>query len=110
MKEKVHRFLLSGDLFMPEMHLREPGITYSAYGSFTNTEAIEKFKERGRLKDIYQTKQIKAAVTTRATFDKVLGDKAFNLVKNLKRNGYQRGIVSLVYNCFTKSLIRRQFH
>ena len=47
---------------------------------------------------------------TRATFDKVLGDKAFNLVKNPKRNGYQRGIVSLVYNCFTKSLIRRQFH
>ena len=31
---------------MPEMHLRQPGFTYSTCGSFTkNKERIQKFKE-----------------------------------------------------------------
>ena len=38
----------------------------------------------------------------RTTFDKVLRDKAFNIVKNPKDNGYQRGIASIVHNCFYK--------
>ena len=33
--EIVNKFLLVGDKFMPEMHLREPGFTYSACGPFT---------------------------------------------------------------------------
>ena len=32
--------------------------------------------------------------------DKVLRDKAFNIAKNLKYDGYQRGLASLVYNFF----------
>ena len=56
MKEIVHTLLLAGDSFMPEMHLREPGITNSAYGPLTKTKEIEKFKERGGLKYIYQAK------------------------------------------------------
>ena len=33
-----------GDKFMPEMHLKEPGFTYSACGSSTKSkERIEKF-------------------------------------------------------------------
>ena len=32
---------------MPEMHLRQPGFTYSAWGPFTkNEERIQKFKEK----------------------------------------------------------------
>ena len=30
MNKIVNKFLLAGDKFMPEMHLRQPGITYSA--------------------------------------------------------------------------------
>ena len=30
MKEIVNKFLLTGEKFMPEMHLRQPGFTYSA--------------------------------------------------------------------------------
>ena len=46
MKEIVNKFLLAGDKFMPEMHLKEPGFTYSASESFTkNKERIQKFKE-----------------------------------------------------------------
>ena len=43
MNEIVHKFLLVGDRFMPEMHLKQPGFTYSAFGPFTrNKERIEK--------------------------------------------------------------------
>ena len=43
MNEIVNTFLLVGDNFMPEMHLKQPGFTYSACGTFTkNKERIEK--------------------------------------------------------------------
>ena len=42
------KFLLAGDKFMPEMHLQQPGFTYSACGPFTkNKERIEKFMQTG---------------------------------------------------------------
>ena len=48
MNEIVNKFLLEGDKFMPEMHLRQPRFTYSACGAFTkNKEGIQKFKETG---------------------------------------------------------------
>ena len=44
MKEIVSRVLLVRDKFMPEMHLKQPGFTYSACGPFTkNKERMEKF-------------------------------------------------------------------
>ena len=35
MNEIVNKFLLAGDEFMPEMHLKQLGFTYSACGLFT---------------------------------------------------------------------------
>ena len=44
MNKIVNKFLLEGHKFMPEMHLKEPGFTYSTCGSFTkNKEGVEKF-------------------------------------------------------------------
>ena len=44
MNEIVNKFLLGRDKFMLEMHLKQPGFTYSACGPFTkNKERIEKF-------------------------------------------------------------------
>ena len=44
MNDIVHTFLLAGDKFMPEMHLRQRGFTYSACGPFTkNKQRIKKF-------------------------------------------------------------------
>ena len=44
MNEVINKFLLVGNKFMPEMHLRQPGFTYSTCGPFTkNKERIEKF-------------------------------------------------------------------
>ena len=43
MNNIVNKLLLAGDKFMPEMHLKHPGLTYSACGPFTkNKERIEK--------------------------------------------------------------------
>ena len=38
MNKIVNRFLLAGDEFMPEMHLRQPGFTFSACGTFTENK------------------------------------------------------------------------
>ena len=47
MNQIVIKFLLVGDKFMPEMHLRQPGFTYSACGPFTkNKERIQTLKKQ----------------------------------------------------------------
>ena len=38
----------------------------------------------------------------RTVSDKVLRDKAFNIAKNTKYDGYQRGLASMVYKFFDK--------
>ena len=46
MNTVINKFLLAGDRFMPERHLRQPQFTYSACGPFTkNEQSIQKFKE-----------------------------------------------------------------
>ena len=55
MNEIVNKFLLAGDKFMPDMHFKQPGLTYSACGPFTkNKERIQKFKEAGDTNYIYK--------------------------------------------------------
>ena len=55
MNEIVNKFLLAGDKFMPEMHLKQPGFTYSACGPFTkNKERIKKINETGYTNYIYK--------------------------------------------------------
>ena len=61
MNEIVNNFLLAGDTFLPEMHLRQPGFTYNAYGSFIkNKKRIQKFKETDDTNYIYKNKLDKA--------------------------------------------------
>ena len=78
---------------MPEMHLKQPGFTYSACGPFTkNKERIQKFKETGDTSYIYKNELDKACfqhdmaygdfkdLPRRTASDKVLRDKAFNMM------------------------------
>ena len=59
MNDKVSTFLLAGDKFMSERHLKQPGFTYS--GPFTKTkERIQKFKETGVTEYIYRNEVDKA--------------------------------------------------
>ena len=60
MNEIVNKFLLVGDKFLPELHLKQLGFTYSASGPFTkNKERIEKFKETGDTNYIYKKNLIR---------------------------------------------------
>ena len=55
MNEIVNKFLLAGNKFMSEMHLKQPGFTYSVCGPITKTkERIQKFKETGDTTYIYK--------------------------------------------------------
>ena len=55
MNEIINKFLLAGDKSMREMHLRQPGFTYSACGPFTrNKKRIEKFMQTGNTDFIYK--------------------------------------------------------
>ena len=61
MNEKIDKFLLVGDKFMPELHLKQPGFTYSACGPFTkNKDRIQKSKEMGDTSYIYKNELDKA--------------------------------------------------
>ena len=115
MNEIVNQFLLAGDKFMPKMYLKQPRFTYSASGSSTkNKVRIEKFKETGDTNYIYKDVFGKACfhhdmaygdfqdLGRRTAYDEVLRDKAFNIAKNPKYDGYQRGLVSMVYKFFDK--------
>ena len=58
MNEIVNKFLLAEDKFMPEMHLKQPGLTYSACGPFPrNKERIKKLKKWDIFK-IYLSKRM----------------------------------------------------
>ena len=60
MNEIINKFLLVGDKFMPEMHLKQPSFTYSACGPFTkNKERIEKLMQTGNTDLILEIKLIK---------------------------------------------------
>ena len=41
-------------------------------------------------------------LTRRTVSDKILRDKAFDIAKNLKYDGYQRDLASVVYKFFNK--------
>ena len=61
MNEIVNKSLLAGDKFKPEMHLKQPRFTDSDYGPFTkNKERIQKFKETGDSRYIFNNELDKA--------------------------------------------------
>ena len=117
MNEEVNTFLLAGDKFMPEMHLKQPGFTYRNCRPFTkNKERIQKFKETEDTSYIYKNELDKACfqhdmaygdfknLARRTASDKLLRDKAFDIAKNPKHDRYQRGLASMVYKYFDKKV------
>ena len=115
MNNIINKFLLTDDKFMPEMHLRQPGFTYSACGPFTKKkERIEKFMKTGNTGFIYKNELDKACfqhdmaygkakdLVRRTQSDNVLRDKAFKIASDPKYDGYQRGLASMVYKFFDK--------
>ena len=61
MNKMINKFSSAGDKFMAEIHLRQPGFTYSACGKFIkNKERIQKLKEMRDSRYIYQSRLNKA--------------------------------------------------
>ena len=109
------KFLLAGDKFTPEMHLRQTQFTYSACGPFTkHKQRIQKFKETVDTTYIYKNELDKVCFAHDAAYsdskdlpkrtvaDKTLRNKAFNITKDPKCDGYQRGLASMAYKFFDK--------
>ena len=109
----VNKLLLVGEKSMPEMHLKQPGFTYSACGPFTkNKERIENFMQTGNTNFIYKNELHKAFfqhnmaygkskdLVKRTQSDKVLRYKAFRIAIHPKCDGYQRTLASMVCNFF----------
>ena len=113
MNNTTNKLLLAGDKFMPEIHLRQPQFTYSACRPFTkHKQRSQKFKETGDTNYIYKNELDKACfvhdaaysdskdLTKRTVADKILKNKAFDIAKDPKYDGYQRGLASMVYKFF----------
>ena len=115
MNQIVNTFLLAGDKFIPEMHLRQPGFPYGAFGPFTkNKQRNQKFMQTGDTNYIYKNELDKACfqldmaygkykdLERRTQSDKVLKDKVFEIANNPKYDECQRGLASMVYKFFNK--------
>ena len=100
---------------MPENHLRQSGLTYSACGPFTkNKERMFTVMTTGNTDFIYKNQLDKACfqhdmacgkskdLVRRTQSDKVLRDKVFKIVSDPRYDGYQRGLASMVYKFFDK--------
>ena len=116
----ANKFLLPGDTFMPEMHLKKSGFTYSVSDPCTkNKERIQKFVETGNTDCIYKNVLDKTCfqrdmaygkykdLNKRTQSDKILRDKGFEIANNSKYDGYQRGLSSMVYKFLIKNQLKK---
>ena len=101
MNKVINKFLLTGDKSMPELHLKQPGFTYSACGPFTkHRERIQKFRETENLINFYRNELDQAFFAQNAAYsdsknlakrtilDKILKDRAYEIARNRKYDGY----------------------
>ena len=120
MNKIINKFLLTGDKFMPELHLKLPGFTYSACGKFTkHRESIQNFRETGNLNNLDRNELDKAwfshdaahsdskDLAKRTIPDNILKDKAYQIARNGKYDGYQRVLASMIYKFLYENSIRR---
>ena len=106
MNEIVNKFLIAGDEFMPEMHLRLTSKDLHIVLVFHSVKKDSRY--------IYQNELDKACFQydmaygdfkdlNRRTFaDKVLHGKAFDIAEGSKYNRHQRGLASMVFRLFDK--------
>ena len=106
---------MTGNRFMPELHLKQPGFTYSACRPFTkHRERIQKFRETGNLTHLCRNELDKACFALNAAYsdnknlakrtisDKSMKDRAYEIARNRGYDGYQGALASMVYKIFDK--------
>ena len=113
-----HKFLLIGDKLMPELHLRQPGFTYSAWRPFTkHLKKIQEFRETDHLNQIYENELDKACFTYYAAYsgskesakrtvsNQIMKDRPCEIAKSSKYDGYKIALAIMFYIIF---LTRKQ--
>ena len=72
MNEIVNKFLLVGDKFMREVHLNQPGFTYSACVLFTKSkQRMNKFMQTGNTNFIYKNELDKTCFQQGMVYGKI---------------------------------------
>ena len=118
MNEVVNTFLLACDKFMPKVHLKQPGFTYSACGPFAkNKERIQKFKDTGDTSYIYKNELDKACFqhdTAYGDFKDLeritASDKVLILLKILNMMNIKEGFLLWFTRFLIKSPLRLQIN
>ena len=111
----IKNVLLTGDKFMPELHLKQSGFTYIACGPFTkHRERIQKFIETDNLKHLHRNELNIANfahdaaysdskyLSKRTISDKILKDRAFEIARNHNYDEYKKALASMVYKFYDK--------
>ena len=86
--------MLAGHLLKTKKEFKEAGDTSYIYKNELDKACFQDDMAYGDFKDLAR----------RTASDKVLRDKAFNIAKNPKYHGYQKGLASSVYKFFDKKL------
>ena len=127
MNNRINKFLLAGDKFMPEMHLRQPQFVYSACGPFTrHKERIKEFKRTGDTRYIYRNDLDRACfqhdsayadhkdLINRTKSDKVLKDSSlermgsgFKKLKNTTKSSSLERSFSILADELHKHIIKK---
>ena len=121
MNNIIKKFLLTADRFLPEAHLKDLKVaTYSACGPFTrHKDRINKFIQTDDTNYIYKNELDKVCFAYDAAYsafkdtknttaaDKILRDKVYEIAKDPKYYGSQRGLTSMVYKFFNKNTAGR---
>ena len=118
--EIINKFLLVGNKFMPEMHLRQPRFVYSACGPSTrHKERIKGFKRTGSINLLFGNALDKACfkhdaayakykdVENRLIADDKLKNGGYDIASNPEYDDYQRGLASMVYKFFNAKVTPR---
>ena len=109
----INNISLTGDKFMPELDLKQPGFTYSACEPFTkHRERIKKSREPGNLKHLYGNGLDKSCfahdaaysdnkdLANRTISENILRDRAYQIDRNRNYDGCQRTLASMAYKFF----------
>ena len=110
MNEIVNKFLLAGDRFMAEMHLRQPDLRIVLVDQLQKIKnELKRFKEAGDSRYIYQNELDKACFQHDMAYGdfkdlngRTFVDKVFNIAKEPKYDGYQCKLASMVYKFVDK--------
>ena len=109
--------MLTGNKFIPELHLKQPGFTYCACRSFNKYhKRIQTFRAASNLKHLYKNELDKGCFAHDVPYfdskdlakikitisDKILNDRSYEIARNCGYDGYQRALASMVYKFFDK--------